>query len=222
MISNLVPFLKLCFIVVVWLPSHVWLFATPFGLEHTGLPVPHRLLEFAKAHAHWISNAIQSSHPVAPNSSYPQSFPASGSFPVSWVVHIRWPKYWSFSFSIGPSNECSRLTSFKINWFDLLAVQGTLESQNYALLALFSIIKEYMSIAKSLSITEKYKDENVNHLIRWLCLGERQKLLVVVFCFFGGGELTFNWEPFNWHRKNIFTAVGWVTLYALPFGEFDP
>ena len=62
---------------------------------------------------------------IVPFSSCPQFFPASGSFPVS-AFHIRWPKYWSFSFS--PSNEYSGLISFRINWFDLLAVQGTLKS----------------------------------------------------------------------------------------------
>ena len=57
------------------------------------------------------------------------SFPASGPFPVSWLLEsVRWPKYWSFSFSISPSNEYSGLISFRIDWFDLLAVQGTLQS----------------------------------------------------------------------------------------------
>ena len=54
--------------------------------------------------------------------------PSSGSFPMSQLFCIRWPKYWSFSFSISPSNEYSRLISFRIDWFDLLAVQGTLKS----------------------------------------------------------------------------------------------
>ena len=57
-----------------------------------------------------------------------QSFPASGSFPMSPALSITWPKYCSFSFSISHSNEYSRLTSFRIDWFDLLAVQGTLRS----------------------------------------------------------------------------------------------
>ena len=56
-----------------------------------------------------------------------QSFPASGSFPMS-TLHFRWPKYWSFSFNISPSNEYSGLISFRIDWFDLLAVQRTLKS----------------------------------------------------------------------------------------------
>ena len=57
-----------------------------------------------------------------------QSFPASGSFPEELALHIRWPKHGSFSFSTSPSNEYSGLTSFRIDWFDLLAVQGTLKS----------------------------------------------------------------------------------------------
>ena len=85
----------------------------------------------------------------------PSIFPNIGVFSKESALHIRWPKYWSFSFSISPSNEYSRLISFKINWFDLFAVQGTLKNQNYALSALFSIIKQYMSIAKSLLIIKK-------------------------------------------------------------------
>ena len=57
-----------------------------------------------------------------------QSFPASGSFPVSQLFTIRWPKYWSVSFSISPSSEYSGSVSFRIDWFDLLAVQGPLKS----------------------------------------------------------------------------------------------
>ena len=74
----------------------------------------------------WCHPAISSS--VIPFSSYPLSFPASGSFPMSRLLHIRWPKYWSFSFNISPFNEYSGLNTFKIDWFDLLAVQGTLKS----------------------------------------------------------------------------------------------
>ena len=73
----------------------------------------------------WCHPAISSS--VSRFSSCPQSFPASGSFPRESSLHIRWPKYWSFSFSISPSNEYSELISFRIDWFDL-AVQRTLNS----------------------------------------------------------------------------------------------
>ena len=74
----------------------------------------------------WCHSTILS---VAPVSSCPPSFPASGSFPMSQSpFRIRWPKYWSFSFSTSPSSEYSGLVSFRIDWFDLLAVQGALKS----------------------------------------------------------------------------------------------
>ena len=73
----------------------------------------------------WCHPAISSS--VVPFSSCPQSLPASGSFPVS-QLHMRWPKYWNFSFSISPSNEHLGLISFRMDWLDLLAVQGSLKS----------------------------------------------------------------------------------------------
>ena len=65
---------------------------------------------------------------VVPFSSCPQSLPASGFFPNESALCIRWPKYWSFSFSISPSNEHPGLISFRMAWLDLLAVQGTLKS----------------------------------------------------------------------------------------------
>ena len=71
-----------------------------------------------------LSNNLILCHPF---SSCTQSFAASGSFQMS-ALHIRWPKYWSFSFSIGPSNEYSGLISFRMDWLDLHAVQGTLKS----------------------------------------------------------------------------------------------
>ena len=94
-----------------------------------GFPVLHHLLGRAQTSrplSRWCHPAISSS--VTPFSSCPQSFPASGFFPRESALCIRWPKYWSFSFSISPSNEYSRLISFRIDWFDLLAVQGTLKS----------------------------------------------------------------------------------------------
>jgi len=88
-----------------------------------GFPVNHHLLELAQTHVHWDSGAIQPSR--SPSSPFPPAFnlvQLSGSFPMSPFFCIRWPKYWSFSFSISPSNEYSGLISFRIDWFDLLAV----------------------------------------------------------------------------------------------------
>ena len=93
-----------------------------------GLPVHHQLLEFTQTHVHRVSDAIQPSHPLlspsppAPNPSQHQGFSNES------TLSIGWPKYWSFSFSISPSNEYLQLISFRIDWFDLLAVQGTFKS----------------------------------------------------------------------------------------------
>jgi len=92
-----------------------------------GISVPHRLLKFAQVHVHCISDAIQQSYPLMPSSSA-ANFSSIRDFSNELAFHIRWPNYWSFSFSISPSNEYSRLISRKIDWFDLLAVQGTLGS----------------------------------------------------------------------------------------------
>ena len=89
-------------------------------------PVLHCLLEFAQTHVHWVSGTIQPSQLLLPLSP-PQSFPTSGSFYDESALCIRWPKYWSFSFSISPSNEYLTLISLRIDWFDLLPVQGTLK-----------------------------------------------------------------------------------------------
>ena len=93
-----------------------------------GFPVHHQLSEFTQTHVHRVSDAIQPSHPLLSPS--PPAFNLSqhqGLF-SELVPHIRWPKYWSFSFSISPSNEHPGLISFRMDWLDLLAVQGTLKS----------------------------------------------------------------------------------------------
>ena len=90
-----------------------------------GRPVPHHLPEFTQTHVHWVSDAIQPSHPL--------SFPSPPAFSLShhqglfqWVSScIKWPKFWRFSCTISPSSEYSGLISFRIDWFDLLALGGT-------------------------------------------------------------------------------------------------
>ena len=100
----------------------------PMDCRMPGFPVLHYLLEFAQTHVYWVGDHPTIPSSVTPFSSCLQSFPASGSFSSELALHIRWPKNWSFSFSIGPSNEYSGLISFRIDWFDLLAVPGTLRS----------------------------------------------------------------------------------------------
>ena len=93
-----------------------------------GLPVHHHLLKLAQTHVHRVGDVIQPSHPLS--SPFPTAFSVSQLriFSNESVFHIRWPKYWSFSFSNSPSNEYSALISFRIDWLDLFAVQGTLKS----------------------------------------------------------------------------------------------
>ena len=99
----------------------------PMNRSMPGLPVHHQLPEFTQTHVHQVGDAIHFifCHPLL---LLPSLFPNIRVFSNDSVLHIRWPKYWSFSFSISPSNESSGLISFMINWFDLLAVQGTLKS----------------------------------------------------------------------------------------------
>ena len=102
----------------------------PMDCSTPGFSVLHHLLELAKTHVHRVGDVIQSSHPLFfPFSSCLQSFLAPGRvFSNESAHHIRWPKYWSFSFSISLSNEHSGLISCQIDWFDLLVVQGTLKT----------------------------------------------------------------------------------------------
>ena len=93
-----------------------------------GLPVHHQLPELTQTPVHRIGDAIQPSHPLSSLS--PPAFNLAQHQGLFRRVSssIRWPKYWSFTFSTSPSNEHSGLISFRIEWFDLLAVQGTLKS----------------------------------------------------------------------------------------------
>ena len=92
-----------------------------------GLPVHHQLLELTQTYVHQVGDAIQSSHPLSPLL-LPPIPPSIRVFSNESTLLMRWPKYWSFSFSISPSNEHPGLISFRMEWLDLLAVQGTLKS----------------------------------------------------------------------------------------------
>ena len=93
-----------------------------------GFPVLHHLPDFAQIHIHWVSDTIQPSHPLLPFSPPALKLPSIRVFSTESALHIRWPKYWSFSFSISPSSPYLGLVSFSIDWFDPHAVQGTLKS----------------------------------------------------------------------------------------------
>ena len=99
----------------------------PMDCSTPGFPVHHQLPEFTQTHV--TESVMPSNHLILcrPLLLLPSIFPSIRVFSNESVLHIRWPKYWSFSFSISPSNEYSRLISFRIDCFDL-AVQGTLKS----------------------------------------------------------------------------------------------
>ena len=93
-----------------------------------GLPVHHQLPEFTQIHVHRVGDAIQPSHPLSSLLLLIPIPPSIRVFSNESTLHMRWPKYWSFSFSIIPSKEHPGPISFRMDWLDLLAVQGTLNS----------------------------------------------------------------------------------------------
>ena len=142
-----------------------------------GLPVHHQFPEFTQTQVHRVGDTIQPSHlllspsPPAPNPSQHQSL-------FQWsALHMRWPKYWSFSFSSIPSKEHPGLISFRMDWFDLLAVQGNLKSflQHHSSKAsilrhsAFFIVQlshPYMTTGKTIALT------------RWTFVGKVMSLLL--------------------------------------------
>ena len=100
----------------------------PMNHSTPGLPVHHQLLEFTQTHTHRVSDAIQPSHPPSSPSPPAPIPPSIRVFSNESTLRRRWPKYWSFSFSISPCNEHPGRISFRMDWLDLLAVQGTLKS----------------------------------------------------------------------------------------------
>ena len=132
----------------------------------SGFPVLHQLPEIAQTCVHQVGDAIQPSHLLSSPSPPAFSLSSVRVFSNESVLHIRWPKYWSFSFSISPSTEYSGLISFRRDWFDLLAVQGTLKSllQHHSsktsilLRSAFFIVQlshPYMTTAKTIALTRR-------------------------------------------------------------------
>ena len=118
----------------------------PHGLQHTSFPVHHSSQSLLKLMS--IESMMPSSHLIFCHALLllPSILPSTRVFSNESVLCIRWPKYWSFSFSISPSNECSGLISFRIDWFDLLAVQETLKSLSKA------TIKKHQFFSTKLSL----------------------------------------------------------------------
>ena len=167
----------------------------------SGFPVHHQLPEFTQTHVHRVSDAIQTSHPLSSPSPGFKLSQHQGLFSES-VLCIRWPKYWSFSFSIGPSNEYSGLISFRMDWLDLLAVQGTLKSflQHHSskgsvlLSSAFFIVQlshPYMTTGKTIALT------------RWTLFNMLFRLIIAFF-------------PRSKHLLNFMTAVTICSDFGAP------
>ena len=158
--------------------SHVWLFATPLSAVcQASLSVTHSqsLLKLMSMESMMPSNHLILCHPLL---LLPSIFPSIRVFPSESALHIRWPKYWSFSFSFSfsPSNEYSGLIFFRMDWFDLLAVQGTLKSLLQQHSSKASILRcsdcfvvqlshPYMTTGKTIALT------------RWTFVGKLMSLL---------------------------------------------
>ena len=134
----------------------------PMNCSTPGLPVHHHLPEFTQTHVHRVSDAIQQSHPLR----LPPIPPSIRVFSNESTLSMRWPKYWSFSFSIISSKEIPGLISFRMNWLKLLVVQGTLKgllqhhSSKETLLQLSAFFTvqlshPYMATGKTIALTRR-------------------------------------------------------------------
>ena len=141
-----------------------------------GFPVLHHLPELPQTHVLWVCDAIQPSCPLLSPFPPALNFPSIRVFSSESALRIRWPKYWSFSFSISPSNEHSGLITFRMDWLDLLAVQGTLKSLLQHHSSKTSILQSsaffmvqlshpYMTTGKTIALT------------RWTLVGKVMSLL---------------------------------------------
>ena len=148
----------------------------PVNHSMPGLPVHHQLLQFTQTHVHQVGDAIQPSHPLS-SPSPPASNPSQHQGLFQGVnPFMMWPKYWSFSFSISPSNEHPGLFSFRMDWLDLLAVQGTLKSllQHHSSKASIFQCSAFFTVQLSHPYTTTGK---TRALTRWTSVGKVMSLL---------------------------------------------
>ena len=138
----------------------------PMDCSMPGIPVHHQLLKFTQTHVHWVGDAIQPSHPLS-SPSPPAFNPSQHQSLFKWVSScITWPKDWSFSFRISPSNEYSGLISFRMDWLVLFAVQWTLKSVlqhhsskssilRHSAFFIVQLSHPYMTTGKTIALTRR-------------------------------------------------------------------
>ena len=149
----------------------------PMNSSTSGLPVHHQLSEFAQTHVYRVGDAIQPSHPLSsPSPPAPNPSQHQGLFHES-TLPMRWPKFWSFSFSISPFNEHPEMISFRMDWLDLQAVQGTLKSllQHHSSKA--SILRRSAFFIVQLSHLYMTTGKTID-LTRWSFVGKVMSLLL--------------------------------------------
>ena len=136
----------------------------PMNRSTPGLPVYHQLLESTQTHVHCVSNAIQHLIFCCALLLLPSIFPSIRVFSNESALRIRWPKYWSFSFNISPSNEHPGLISFRMDWLALLAVQGTLKSllQNHSSKASILRRSAFFTVPTLTSIHDHWKNHSLD------------------------------------------------------------
>ena len=167
----------------------------PMDCSTPGFLVFHHLLELAQTHVHWVSNAIQPSHPLrCPLLILSSIFLTIRVFSNESALHIRWPKDWRFSFSLRPSNEHSGLMSFRMDWFDLFAAQGTLKSLLQHCSSKASIL--WLSAFFRVQLSHLYMTTGKNKaLTRWTSV---VKVISLLFNMLSMLVIAFLW------RSNIF------------------
>ena len=160
--------------------SHVWLFVIPWAKAcQSSLSITNSqsLLKLMS-----IASLMPSNHLILCCSLLlpPSSFPSFSSFSNESVLSIRSPKYWSFNFSISPSNECSGLTSFRIDWLDLLAVQGTLKSLLQHHISKASILHSSAIFIVQLSHPNMTPRKTIS-LTRWTFVGKVMSCFLICY-----------------------------------------
>ena len=155
----------------------------PMDCSMPGFPVLHHLPELAQTHVHGVGDAIQPSYPLSPLLLLFSIFPSIRVFSKEEsVLRIRWPNYWSFSFNISPFSEYSGLISFRMDWLDLLAIQGTLKSllQHHSSKAsilwssgffIVQLLYPYLTTGKTIALTRWTFVGKVMSLFLISCLG---------------------------------------------------
>ena len=175
-----------------------------------GLPVHHQLLEFTQTHVHRVGDAIQPSHPLSSPSPLAPNPSQIRVFSNESTLRMRWPKYWSFSFNISPSDEHPGLVSFRMDWLDLLAIQGTLKGllQHHSSKASIHWHSAFFIVQFSHSYMTT---EKIIALTRWTFVGKVMSLLLNML-----SRLLITFLPRSKHLLNFMAAITICSDFGAP------